>query len=297
MAFAENDPAAQSQVAAFRGALAKLGWTEGRNLRIELRWGAGDADRISRFAKELVELRPDAVVSQTTPVTSALARETPTIPIVFAVVSDPIGSGFAASLARPGGNVTGFTTNEPTIGGKWFELLKQIAPGITRVALLFNPATALAPQRFISHIEAAATSHAVQMTVALVHAKDEIEGVIAMQARNPGGGLIVMPDAFFFDVPTRHLLVELASHNSVPTVYFDRLFVEAGGLIAYGADFSEQLRQAAGYVDRILKGAKLTDLPIQQPTKYQLAVNLKTSRMLGLAIPPALLATADQVVE
>jgi putative tryptophan/tyrosine transport system substrate-binding protein len=296
-AFAESDPAAQSQVAAFRGALANLGWTEGRNLRIEIRWGAGDPDKISRFAKELVELRPDAVVAQTTPVTAALARETRTIPVVFAVVSDPVGSGFAASLAHPGGNITGFTTNEPAVGGKWLELLKQIAPRIARVALLLNPATTVATQLFISHIEAAASSLAVQISVAPVNAKDEIEGVIAAQAGNPGGGLLVMPNAFFFDVPTRHLIVAQAARYGVPTVYFDRLFVEAGGLIAYSADFSEELRQAAGYVDRILKGAKLTDLPIQQPIKYELAINLKTARMLGLAIPPMLLVTADEVIE
>ena len=297
MAFAENDPAAQSQVAAFRAALAKLGWTEGRNLRIELRWGAGDADRISTFAKELVELRPDAVVAQTTPVTAALARETRTIPIVFAVVSDPISSGFAASLAHPSGNITGFTTNEPAVGGKWLELLKQIAPRTARVALLFNPATAVATQLFISHIEAAASSLAVQVSVAPVHAKDEIEGVFAAQARNPGGGLLVMPNAFFFDVPTRHLIIGLAARNGVPTVYFNRLFVEAGGLIAYSADFAEELRQAAGYVDRILKGAKLTDLPIQQPIKYELVVNLKTAKALGLTIPHNLLVLADEVIE
>ena len=297
MAFAENDPAAQAQVAAFRGALAKLGWTEGRNLRIELRWGAGDADRISTFAKELVELRPDAVGTQTTAVTAALARETRTIPIVFAVVSDPIGSGFAASLAHPSGNITVFATNEPALGGKWLELLKQIAPRTAQVALLFNPTTAVAPQHFISHIEAAASSLAVQVSVAPVQAKDEIEGVIAAQARNPGGGLIVMPDASFFDVPTRHLIIALAARNGAPTVYFNRVFVEAGGLAAYSADFSEELRQAAGYVDRILKGTKLTDLPIQQPIKYELVVNLKTAKALGLTIPHNLLVLADEVIK
>ena len=211
MAFAESDPAAQSQVAAFRGALAKLGWTEGRNLRIELRWGAGDADRISTFARELVELRPDAIVGQTTPVTSALARETRTIPIVFAVVSDPIGSGFAASFAHPGGNITGFTTNEPAVGGKWMELLKAIAPRTARVGLLFNPATAVVPKLFISSIQAAASPLAVEVSAAPVHAKDEIEGVITAQARNPGGSLVVMPDAFFFNVPTRDLIIALAA--------------------------------------------------------------------------------------
>ena len=297
MAFAESDPAAQSQIAAFRNALAKLGWTEGRNLRIELRWGAGDADRISAFAKELVELRPEAIVGQTTPVTAALARETRTIPVVFAVVSDPIGSGFAESFAHPGGNVTGFTTNEPAVGGKWMELLKEIAPGTARVGLLFNPATAVAPQLFISSIEAAASRLAVRVSVAHVHTKDEIEGVITAYARNPGGSLVVMPDAFFFNVPTRDLIITSAARNGVPTVYFDRLFVESGGLIAYGADFSEELRQAAGYIDRILKGAKVTDLPIQQPTKYELVVNLKSAKSLGLDVPDKLLAVADQVFE
>jgi putative tryptophan/tyrosine transport system substrate-binding protein len=297
MAFAENDPAAQSQVAAFRGALAKLGWTEGRNITIELRWGAGDADKINTSAKELVELRPDAIVAQTTPVTAALARETRTIPIVFAVVSDPIGSGFAASLARPDGNITGFTTNEPAVGGKWLELLKQIAPRTERVALLFNPATAVATQHFMSNIEAAASSLAVQVSLATVHTKDEIEGVIAAQGRNSGGGLIVMPNALFLDMPIRHLIIALAAHNAVPTFYFNRVFVEAGGLAAYSADFSEELRQAAGYIDRILKGARLTDLPIQQPIKYELVVNLKTANALGLTIPHNLLVLADEVIE
>jgi putative ABC transport system substrate-binding protein len=230
-------------------------------------------------------------------VTAALARETRTIPIVFAVVSDPIGSGFAASLAHPSGNITGFTTNEPVLGGKWLELLKQIAPRTAQVALLFNPTTAVAPQHFISHIEAAASSLAVQVSVAPVHAKDDIEGVIAAQARNSGGGLIVMPDGFFFDVTTRGLIIASAARRGVPTVYFDRLFVESGGLIAYGADFSEELRQAAGYIDRILKGAKVTDLPIQQPIKYELVINLKTAKSLGLDVPDKLLAVADQVLE
>lgn len=297
MAFAESDTAAQSQVAAFRGALAKLGWTEGHNLRIELRWGAGDAHRISTFAKELVELRPDAIVGQTTPVTSALARETRTTPIVFAVVSDPIGSGFAVSFAHPGGNVTGFTTNEPAIGGKWMELLKEMAPRTARVGLLFNPATAVAPQLFISSIEAAASPLAVQVSASPVQAKDEIEAVITALARNPDGSVVVMPDAFFFNVPTRDLVIASAARNGVPTVYFDRLFVESGGLIAYGADFSEELRQAARYVDRILKGAKVSDLPIQQPIKYELVINLKTAKSLGLSVPDKLLAVADQVFE
>jgi putative ABC transport system substrate-binding protein len=297
MAFAESDPAAQSQVAGFRVALKKLGWMESKNLRIELRWGAGDADRIKTFARELVDLRPDAILGQTTPVIGALARETRTIPIVFAVVSDPIGSGFGASLAHPGGNITGFTTNEPAVGGKWMGLLKEIAPRTVRVALLFNPATAVAPQFFSSSIQDAASSLAVEVSAAPVHAKDEIEGVIAAQARNPGGGLIVMPDAFFLNVPNRDLIIALAARYGVPTMYVARVFVEEGGLISYGADFAEEVRQTAGYIDRILKGAKPADLPIQLPINYEMVINLKTATSLGLNIPPTLLARADEVIE
>jgi putative tryptophan/tyrosine transport system substrate-binding protein len=222
-AFAESDPAAQSQVAAFRAALAKLGWTEGSNLRIELRWGAGDADRIRTFAKELVNLQPDAIVAQTTAATRALARETRTIPIVFAVVSDPIGSGFAASLAHPGGNITGFAAYDPAIGGKWMALLKEIAPHTAHVALLFNPPTAVAPQLFISSIQAAASSLAVEASAAPVHVKDEIEGIIAAQARNPDGGVIVMPDAFFLNVTNRNLIIALAARHGVPAISPERL--------------------------------------------------------------------------
>jgi putative tryptophan/tyrosine transport system substrate-binding protein len=297
MAFAESDPGAQSEVAGFRNELKKLGWMEGNNLRIELRWGAGDANRIKTFAKELVDLRPDAILGQTTSVVSALAHETRTIPIVFAVVSDPIGSGFAASLAHPGGNITGFTTNEPAVGGKWLGLLKEIAPRTVRVALLFNPATAVALRFFSSSIQDAASSSAVQATAAPFHAKDDIEGVIAAQARNPGGGLVVLPDAFFFDAPNRDLVIALAARHSVPTIYFTRLFVVEGGLISYSADFAEEVRQSAGYVDRILKGAKPADLPIQLPINYEMAINLKTATSLGLDIPPTLLARADEVIE
>jgi putative ABC transport system substrate-binding protein len=297
MAFAESDPAAQSEVAGFRDELKKLGWMEGRNLRIELRWGAGDADRIKTFAKELVDLRPEAILGQTTPVIGALARETRTIPIVFAVVSDPIGSGFGASLAHPGGNITGFTTNEPAVGGKWMGLLKEIAPRTVHVALLFNPATAASLQFFSSSIQDAASSLAIQASAAPFHAKDEIEGVIAAQARNPGGGLIVMPDAFFFNVPNRDLIIALAAGYGVPTIYFTRFFVERGGLISYSADFAEEVRQAASYIDRILKGAKPADLPMQLPIKYEMAINLKTATSLGLNIPPTLLARADEVIE
>jgi putative ABC transport system substrate-binding protein len=297
MAYAESDSTAQSWLAAFRAALAKLGWTEGSNLRIELRWSAADADRMRTLAKELVDLRPNAIFGVTTPAIGALARETRTIPIVFAGVSDPIGAGYVDNLARPGGNITGFMSGngDPALGGKWVELLKQIAPRTVRVALLFNPATAVPLQSFMPSIQAAASSFAVQVSAAPVHGKDEIEGVIAAQARDPGGGFVVMPDVFN-DV-NRDLIIALAAHYGVPTIYFNRFFSEPGGLISYGDVRSEQFRLAAGYIDRVLKGEKPADLPVQVPTKFELIINLKTAKALGLTIPDKLLATADEVIE
>jgi len=287
MGYSESDPAVRSYVTAFHDALAKLGWTEGSNLRIELRWGAGDANRIRTFAKELVELRPDAIFGTSTPVIGALARETQTIPIVFTIVSDPIGGGFAASLAHPGGNITGFTAIGPTSAGKWVELLKEIAPSTERVALPFNPATVVALNSFMSSVQTAASSIAVQANAAPVHAKEEIEGVIAAQARTPGGGLIVMPDPF--NTSNRDLIIALAARYGVPAIYNVTFYAKSGGLIAYGADRTESFRQAAGYIDRILKGAKAAELPIQQPTKYELVVNLKTAKALGLDVSPKVL--------
>jgi putative tryptophan/tyrosine transport system substrate-binding protein len=295
MGFAESDPAAQSGVTAFQGALTNLGRMEGSNLRIELRWGAGDADRIGAFAKELVELQPDAILGQTMPVIGALARETRTIPIVFVLVADPIGGGYAASLAHPGGNITGFTFVESAMGGKWVELLKEIAPRTVRVALLFNPATAVPLQFYLPSIQAAASSFAVQASAAPVHAKNEIEDVIAAQARNPGGSLIVMPDAF--TSTNRDLIIALAARYGVLAIYPAPFFAESGGLIAYGNNFDEQFRQAAGYIDRILKGAKPADLPIQLPTKFELVINLKTAKSLGLKISESFLVRADKVIE
>jgi len=295
MAYAESDSTAQSWLAAFRAALAKLGWTEGSNLRIELRWSAADPEKIRTFAKELVDLRPDAIFGVTTPVIAALARETKTIPIVFASVSDPIGSGFAVNLAHPGGNITGFTVNDPAVGGKWVELLKEIAPRTVRVALLFNPATAVPIQFFMPSIQAAASSFAIEVSAAPVHAKDEIEGVIAAQAHSPGGGLIVMPDAF--NEPIREQIIALAARYRVPTIYYNRFFSELGGLISYGELRVETFRLAAGYIDRILKGEKPADLPVQAPTKFELIINLKTAKALGLTIPDKLMALANEVIE
>jgi ABC-type uncharacterized transport system substrate-binding protein len=295
MGYAENDRTAQSELAAFWAALAKLGWTEGKNLRIELRWSAGDADRIRALAKELVDLRPDAILGQTTPVTGALARETRSIPIVFVAVSDPIASGFAASLAHPGGNVTGFAENESAMGGKWVELLKEISPRTVRMALLFNPGTPPPLKVYMPSIQAAASSFAIQAIAAPVHASDEIEGIIATQARDPGGGLIVMPNAF--NVVNRELIIALTARYGVPAIYFNRFFTDSGGLISYGADRPEQIRQAAGYIDRILKGAKSADLPIQQPTKFEFIINAKTAKELGLDVPLHLQRSADEVIE
>ena len=296
MDLAESDPGAQSEVAVFRGALAKLGWTEGSNLRIELRWGVADADRMKTLAKELVDLRPDAILSRGTPVTGALARQPRTVPIVFVAVADPIGSGFAASLARPDGNITGFSNLFSALGGKWVELLKEISPRSLRVALLFNSATLAPLQLFMPSIQAAAASLAVHVSVAPVHAKDEIEGVIAAQARDPGGGLIVMPDGF--NLANRELIIALAAQYSVPAIYFNATyFAQSGGLISYGPDFTEYFRQAAGYIHRILKGANPGELPIQQPTKFELVINLKTAKALGLTIPQSVLRRADQVIE
>ena len=293
--FAENDPAVQSWLAAFRDALAKLGWREGSNLQIEVRWTGYDVDKIKTFAKELVDLRPDAILSVTTPVTNALIRETQTIPIVIVTVADPISSGFVANLGRPGGNLTGFALYEPSMGGKWLELLKQIAPGVTRVALLFNPATTVPVKFYMSSIEAAASSFAIQASTAPVHAKDEIEGVIATLAGNPGAGLIVMQD--LFNTVNRDLIIATAARSRVPAIYFVRAFTDSGGLISYGPDFAEQYPQAAEYIDRILKGEKPGNLPIQMPIKVPLIINLKTTKALGLDVPVHLLQLADEVIE
>ena len=295
MNFLESDPAGQVGFEAFRDALKKLGWREGSDLRIELRWAESDPDRLRAFAKELVELRPDAIVAGSTAGVVALARETRTIPIVFATVADPIGSGFAGSLAHPGGNITGFAAVDAAMGGKWLELLKEIAPRTKRVALLFNPVTAVPVQFFMPSIQVAASSFAVQASATPIHAKDEIEGVIAAQAGTPGGGLIVMPDAF--NTTNRNLIIGLAARYGVPASYAQDIFAKSGGLIAYSSVRTEAYRQVAGYIDRILKGEKPADLPVQAPTKFELLINIKTAKALRLEVPAKLLSIADEVVE
>jgi len=289
-------PVAESEFKAFQGALTKLGWAEGSNLRTEVRWGAGDADKIRSFAKELVDLRSDVIVGASTPVVVALVRETRTIPIVFINVADPIASGFVASLSRPGGNLTGFTTDNSELGGKWVELLKAIAPNTMRVALLFNPATVVPLKIYMPSIQAAASSFGVKVDTAPIHAKEAIEGVIAAQARDAGSGLIVMPDPF--NVTNREQIVQLAARYRVPAIYYTRTnYAELGGLVTYGSNFAEQFPEAAAYVDRILKGAKPADLPVQAPTKFELVINIKTAKALGLDIPESFLLRADEVIE
>jgi putative tryptophan/tyrosine transport system substrate-binding protein len=293
MGFAETDPTAQSLVTEFTSELTRLGWKSGSNLRIELRWGAGDTDRIRALAKELVGLQPDAIFGQTTPVVDALAHETQKIPIVFVTVSDPIGSGFAKSLTHPGGNITGFTFVESAMGGKWVELLREIAPNTEHVALLFNPATAPPLKFYMPSIQGAASSFGIQVLVTPVHAKEEIEAVVAAQG-NAGGSLIVMPDAF--NAANHELIISLAARYDVPALYGND-FARSGGLISYGSDFSETFHLAAGYIDRILKGAKAGELPIQLPTKFNLTLNLKTAKTLGLTVPQSLRVAADEVIE
>jgi putative tryptophan/tyrosine transport system substrate-binding protein len=288
-------PIAQSEVTAFVGSLKGLGWTEGSNLQTEVRWGAGDPDRIQSSA-ELVNLRPDVIVANGTPAVVSLVRETNTTSIVFVNVADPIGSGFVETLSHPGGNLTGFTTDNSELGGKWVELLKELAPRTVCVTLLFNPATAVPLKIYMPSIKAAASSSAVEVNAAPVHAQDEIEGVIAAQARDPKGSIIVMPDPF--NVTNSQRIVLLAARYGVPAIYFTpTYFAELGGLVAYGSDFAGQFPQAAVYVDRILKGAKPAELPVQAPTKFDLVINLKTAKALGLNVSPSLLVGAARVIE
>jgi putative ABC transport system substrate-binding protein len=295
MGFPESDSQAQSFIAAFQNGLQKLGWTDGRNVRIDTRWAAFDAESKQRFAKELIALQPDLILSHTTPTTAALLQQTRTIPIIFATVTDPIGSGFVASLSRPGGNVTGFTLVEPTMAAKWVELLKEIAPRVNWIAMLFNPATATYADYFLKPFKAAAASFAVAAIAAPAHDTSELESVIAAQAREPNGGLIVMPDSF--TDAHRVEITSLVARYGLPAIYAYRFFTERGGLLSYGADLRDNFRRAADYVDRVLKGEKPADLPVQAPTKFELTINLKTAKVLGLSVPPSLLGLADEVIE
>jgi putative ABC transport system substrate-binding protein len=295
LALAADDPYGQAQVAAFQQALQQLGWNDGRNVRIDIRWDESDADRARRYAQELVALAPDIFLAGGTISLGALQHVTRTLPIVFAVVADPVGAGFVDSLSRPGGNITGFMVFEYGFSGKWLELLKQIAPQVTRAAVIRDPALSFAIGVF-GAIQAVAPALGVEVTSIGVHDIGDIERAVEAFARSANGGLIVTGTATM-PVVTRDLIITLAARYKLPAVYPVRDMVTAGGLVSYGPDFVDQFRRAAGCVDRILKGEKPADLPVQAPTKYELVINMKTAKSLGLDVPATVLARADEVIE
>jgi putative ABC transport system substrate-binding protein len=290
----ESDPAWRPRISTFTQALANLGWTEGSNVRIEFRWAGGDTNRIQALARELVGLQPDVILTGTSPATVALQRETRTIPIVFTGAGDPVASGIVGQLDRPGGNTTGFVSLEASLGGKWLELLSEIAPGLKRLAIMFNPD--IAPvSAYMPSFETAARSLKVALTTAPVHDDVEIEAAIVALGREPGGGLVVLPE-IFTDVH-RAPIISAVARNNVPAVYSFSESVRDGGLLSYAVDREDTWRRAATYVDRILRGAKPSDLPVQFPTKFEMIVNLKTAKVLGLTMPQSVLLTADEVIQ
>ena len=292
---AESDQEGQSSVAAFREEIRKFGWVEGRNSEIDIRWAAADIGLMKRFAKELVALQPDLILTSSTPATAAMLQQTRTIPIIFVIVADPVGSGFVESLPRPGGNATGFTPIVRSLGGKWVELLKEIAPRVGRVSLLFNPPTATFIDGYVSPFKAAAAAIGAEAILAPVNDIPGLESLVATEAREPNSGLVVIPDAF--TIQDRAEIIALAARHHVPAVYWSRSFAEVGGLISYGPYIVDEYRRAALYADRILKGSKPSELPVQAPVKFELVVNLKTAKALGLDVPPSLLAAADEVID
>jgi putative ABC transport system substrate-binding protein len=292
---AESDPEMRPRTIALEQGLQKLGWAVGRNLRIDYRFAAADVARMPKLANELVALMPDVLLAGNTPTLTALKQATGTIPIVFLTVADPVGGGFVRSFAKPGGNITGFVPVEPPLGGKWLSLLKEIAPSVTRAAVLFNPETAPYAGEFLRWAEAAAPSLGVELTPAPIRNAAEIETVFAALARNPGGGLIIMADS----TTTLHRarIIALASEHRLPAVYPYDNFPKGGGLMSYGTVQIEQWRQAASYINAILRGAKPADLPVQAATKHELVINLKTAKALGLELPLSLLIRVDEVIE
>jgi putative ABC transport system substrate-binding protein len=293
----ESDPELKRRHSAFTQALADLGWTDGRSLRVDLRWGGGDSNRMRALAQELVGLQPDIIVTISGTATAAVQRETPTIPIVFVGIGDPVASGIVARLDRPSGNITGFASLEASLVSKWLELLSEIAPGLKRAAIMFNPDTVPVSAVLASmpSIETAARSLKVVPIIAPVHSDAEIETAIIALGREPGGGLVVMPDVFMF--VHRAPIISAAARNDVPAVYNLSVYARDGGLLSYGTDQVDTSRRAATYVDRILRGEKPGDLPVQFPTKFEMVVNRKTAKALGLAIPPSILLRADEVIE
>jgi putative ABC transport system substrate-binding protein len=294
MPFAADDPEAKARLAAFHQGLQQLGWTEGRNVRIDVRWGSGEPERIRRYATELVALAPDVILASTTPAMGELQQATRTIPIEFVQVVDPVAAGFVDRLARPGGNVTGFTPFEYGISGKWLELLREIAPRVIRVAVIRDPAISVGIGQ-LATIQSVAPAFGVELRPVGVRDAGEIERVITTFARSSNDGLILTGSALAYI--HRELIVTLAARHKLPAVYSDRVFVTDGGLTSYGPDRVDQYRRAASYVDRIVNGEKAADLPVQAPTKSELVINLKTAKALGLSVPDSLLARADEVIE
>jgi putative ABC transport system substrate-binding protein len=290
----ESDPVRKPYISALTQALADLGWTDGRNVRIDLRWAGDDPNRIRALAQELVGLQPDIIVTPGTLATAAVQRETPTIPIVVAGVAEPVASGLVPRLDRPGGNVTGFAILEATLGGKWLEVLSEIAPRLKRAAIMFNPDTAPA-SAYMPSLEKAARSLKVAPIIAHIHSDVEIETAITALGREPGCGLVVIPD--FFTIDHRASIIMAAARNNVPAVYWQSVFARDGGLLSYGVDQVDTWRRAATYVDLILRGAKPGDLPVQFPSKFEMVVNLKTAKALGLIVPPSIPLSADEVIE
>ena len=294
MGLAEDDQATRARLAAFRQGLEKRGWSEGRNVRIDYRFAPASA-QVQVLAKELVALQPDVILANSTPGTAALQRESRTIPIVFAIVADPIGSGFVASLPRPGGNITGVMLYEASVIGKWLAMLKEIAPNLARAAFVANPKTATFYDYYLQAAEAAAPSVGIEPVPTLVENATDIERAIGSFASTPNGGLALIPDVSA--TVHRDLVIALAARHRLPAVYYSRMFAAAGGLMSYGNDLVDMFRQAASYVDRILRGDKPADLPVQAATKFETIINLKTARALGLTVPPGLLVAADEVIE
>jgi ABC-type uncharacterized transport system substrate-binding protein len=292
---AETDLAVQAADNAFRKRLDELGWIAGRNIHIEYRWGAGSVDRVKTFAKELVQLNPDVLVAITTPAAAALQAETHTIPIVFAQVSDPIGSGFVTSLAHPNGNITGFINIEASLSGKWLDLMHEIAPQVSRVGFLFNPQTARYARYYLDTFRTAASALAIESIDCSFHNAVELEAVMMKLGREGRAGLVVMPDTS--TGVYSETIISLADRYRLPAIYPFRIYVAEGGLMSYGIDPDDMFRGAASYVNRILQGAKPNELPVQLPTKFELIINLKTAKALGLTIPPQLLAIVDEVIE
>ncbi len=289
------DVEGQKQFAALRQGLAELGWSEGKTLDIHSRWTVADAAEALKFAQELVGLKPGVLVANGTPSLIAMRQVTSTIPVIFVSVADPVGQGFVPSLARPGANITGFSAEEAGMGGKWLELLKELAPGVMRIAIIYNPETAPYAPMFFPAMQAAAPRMGVALLISPVRTAAEVERAIAAAGHETGGGLIVVPDSFMFG--QRQQITALAAKHRVPAIYPLRIFIPDGGLIAYGIDRVDMFHRAGDYVDRILRGASPVELPVQQPTKFEFAINLKTAKSLGLTVPPSMLLSADEVIE